>query len=103
MFPETLLTLISTLEKSCCRAEAAGATAIAATAKIMAARIIVGMSPPSAWSARDCSTADAKCEPKKGTLAPGRQRAAAEERFGGPLAEINRERDAVAVVSGEDD
>ena len=35
-------------------------------------------------------------------LRPRRQGARAEQRFGGPLAEIDRERDAVAVVSRED-
>ena len=33
---------------------------------------------------------------------PRRERAAAEQRLGGPLAEIDREGDAVAVVSGKD-
>ena len=33
---------------------------------------------------------------------PRRKRTCAEERFGGPLAKINGERDAVAVVSAKD-
>ena len=34
--------------------------------------------------------------------APGREGAAGEEGFGGPFAEVDRERDAVTVVAGED-
>src|SRR5258708_38772226 len=35
-------------------------------------------------------------------LGPGREGAAVEEGFGGPFAEVDGERDAVAVVAGED-
>jgi hypothetical protein len=35
-------------------------------------------------------------------LVPGREGTAAKKRFGGPLAEVDRESHAVAVVAGED-
>src|SRR5207237_5271128 len=104
MFPETLVTLICTLEKSWSCADAGRPRNIvtAAMAKIITSRVILFIFPPPS-SAAHCSTTRWKCELEKVRLSPGRERAAAKQGFGGPLAEIDGERDAMTVVSGEDD
>src|SRR5437764_11704189 len=75
MFPETLVTLICTLEKSWSCADAGRPRNIvtAAMAKIITSRVILFIFPPPS-SAAHCSTTRWKCELEKVRLSPGRER-----------------------------
>src|SRR5437667_3737960 len=102
MLPETLVALICTLEKSgCCCAAAVcpQTTAAPASERIIQARTLLLILAPPQECAGDSIIASDR-QPLFG-LFPGRQRAPGEERFGGPLAEIDGERYAVAVITGE--
>src|SRR5215831_1519222 len=102
MFPETLLTLICTLEKSgsCADATPFPSMAIADIARIISIGTILRM-----FLLREARRIVPLAERKRSEekpLAPGGQGPAGKQSFGGPLTEIHRERDAVTVESGED-